>query len=85
VAVTQNPPGSADRVFLDACPVSLSQQYHKLQHNIHPLIKRNENKNKIKYKELFPKYLDHFFDKQNVNISLQNNIQHLKIRKYYIK
>jgi hypothetical protein len=49
-AVTQHPPGSADRVFLDACGVSLSQQYHKVHHNLYPL-KRNENKNKIKYKE----------------------------------
>jgi hypothetical protein len=59
VAVTQHPPGSADCVFLDACQVSLSQQYHTVQHNIY-LLKRNENKNKFKCKELFPKYLDIF-------------------------
>jgi hypothetical protein len=59
VAVTQHPPGNADRVFLDACRVSLSQQYQKVQHILYPLI-RNENKNKIKYKEPFPNNLDPF-------------------------
>jgi hypothetical protein len=57
VAVIQDPPGSADRVFLEAYRVSLLQQYHKVHHNLYPL-KRNENKNEIKCKELFPKYLD---------------------------
>jgi hypothetical protein len=32
VAITQHPPGSADRVFPNACRVSLSQQYHRVQH-----------------------------------------------------
>jgi hypothetical protein len=60
MAVTQHPPGSADRVFLDACRVSLSQQYHRgVQHNFYPL-NRNENKNKNKCKEPFSKYLDTF-------------------------
>jgi hypothetical protein len=59
VAVTKHPPRSADRVFLDACRVFLSQQYHRVQHKICSL-KRNENKNKDKYKELFPKDLDIF-------------------------
>jgi hypothetical protein len=54
VAVTQHPPGSADHVFLHACRVSLSQHYHKVQYNLYPL-KRNENENKIKCKEPFPK------------------------------
>jgi hypothetical protein len=54
-----NPPGSADRVFLDACRVFLSQQYHRVQHNLCPL-KRNENKKRIKCKEPFPKSLDIF-------------------------
>jgi hypothetical protein len=59
MAVIQYPPGSADRVFLDACRVSLSQQCHRVQHNVYPL-KRNEKENKIKCKEPFPKYLDIF-------------------------
>jgi hypothetical protein len=45
VAVNQHPPGSVDRVFLDTCRVSLSQQYHRVQHNLYPL-KRNEKKKK---------------------------------------
>jgi hypothetical protein len=43
VVVTQHPLGSAGCVFLDACRVSLSQQYHRVQHIYHPL-KRNEKK-----------------------------------------
>jgi hypothetical protein len=46
VVVTQHPPGSADRVFLDACRVSLSQQYQRVHHSLHPL-KRDEKENKI--------------------------------------
>jgi hypothetical protein len=34
-------PGSADCVFLNACRVSLSQQYQMVQHSLYPL-KRNE-------------------------------------------
>jgi hypothetical protein len=59
VVVTQHPPGSADRVFLDACRVSLSQQYQRVQYNYYPL-KRNEKENKIKCSEPFLKYLDPF-------------------------
>jgi hypothetical protein len=59
VVVTQHPPGSADRVFLDACRVSLSQQYHRVQHSLHPL-KRNEKENKIKCIKPLPKHLDDF-------------------------
>jgi hypothetical protein len=60
VAVTQHPQGSADCVFLDACRVSSSQQYHRVHYIFYPL-EWNENKDKIKYKELFPKNLDTLF------------------------
>jgi hypothetical protein len=59
VAVTQHPPGSVDGVFLDACRVSLSQQYHRVQYSVYPL-KRNEKEDKIKYKKPLPNDFDHF-------------------------
>jgi hypothetical protein len=59
VAVTQHPLGSADRVFLDACRVCLSQQYHRVQHNLY-LLKRNKKEDKIKCRKPFPKDLDCF-------------------------
>jgi hypothetical protein len=60
VEVTQHPPGSADRVFLDACRVSLSQQYQKVLYIYLPLnLKRNEKENEIKGRILFLKEKDH--------------------------
>jgi hypothetical protein len=78
---TQHPPGSADRVSLDACRVSLSRRYHRVHHNIHPL-RRNEKKI---IKNLFQYIWMLSVDKQNMKDHLQNNIQHLKISKYYMK
>jgi hypothetical protein len=40
VVVTQHLQGSANRVFLDACRVCLSQQYHGVQHNGYLLNKK---------------------------------------------
>jgi hypothetical protein len=81
VAVTPHPPGSADCDFLDACRVSLSQQYHRVQHNFYPL-KRNENKKKLNVKDLFQNVWIFSFDNENPKKIFQNNIQHLKISKY---
>jgi hypothetical protein len=85
VVVTQHPPGR-DHVFLNACQVSLSRQYHKVQHIYHRL-KRNKKENKIKLNvgNLSKKILMRSLDIENKTENLQNNIQHLKIKKYYIK
>jgi hypothetical protein len=84
VVVTEHPQGSADHVFLDACRESLSQQYQSAQHIFYPL-KINEKRKKLNVGNLFQDIWVFSIDNETVKKSLQNNIQHLKIRKYYIK
>jgi hypothetical protein len=55
VVITHHQPGSADHVFLHACRVSLSQQYHRVHHSVHHL---KRNKKKTKCRKPFPKDLD---------------------------